>query len=290
MNSENNKEKQIEILGGIFETAKEIDDIKNKISVLSRESFPKTPKEVNINEIRDKYKKEIKIKWWIIVVTMFIAGSIGAYISESIGSIAVDIWLVGTIAYCVFITQKRNKMVNEEYDKMVEEYKKIELPKYNEEYSIWNESHREKIVKLNEELDSKKKELDDLNSQMNFIPIQYRNYEAGKYIYDVISTSNYTVSEAIEMYDRNKGLQIEQQKLNEYKEANKLSAESNRIMNNQNNLISQQNDVLTEGNKIAKEQNRTLDKMRKDNNLANAIGIVQNHNANKHLKNIDKKM
>lgn len=60
-------------------------------------------------------------------------------------------------------------------------------------------------------------------------------------------------------------------------------------MNDQNTLISQQNDVLTEGNKIAKEQNRTLDKMRKNNNLTNDIGIVQNHHANKHLKSIDKK-
>lgn len=188
-------------------------------------------------------------------------------------------------------------MIDEEYNRQIDEYYKVSLPKYNEELNIWNEKHSSEIRNLNEKLNVKKIELQNLYSQLNLIPLQYRNIEAECYIYNMISTSNYSVMEAINNYDRNKSLLIEQQRLNEIREANKLAAEKNNIIDNQNRLISQQTEALIEENKIAQEQNRlsaqqnrTLNKMRKNNNLSNTIGIFQKHNSNKHLKGINKKL
>lgn len=273
------KEKQIEILRKIIEVHKEIEEEEKKIKSLSFEKFPKDPPVVRRESVEFEINKKEKFNWWIAILTFYF----------TVG--------IGTIIYYFLYKNKKKKMIDEEYNRQIDEYYKVSLPKYNEELNIWNEKHSSEIRNLNEKLNVKKIELQNLYSQLNLIPLQYRNIEAECYIYNMISTSNYSVMEAINNYDRNKSLLIEQQRLNEIREANKLAAEKNNIIDNQNRLISQQTEALIEENKIAQEQNRlsaqqnrTLNKMRKNNNLSNTIGIFQKHNSNKHLKGINKKL
>ena len=76
--------------------------------------------------------------------------------------------------------------------------------------------------------------------------------DALQYIYDMISTSDYDVRQA-----------IEEMRLQEQQQANALAME--------------QNDLLDRQNSIA-------EKARRDANIAAAVGAVQRHNTNKTIK------
>lgn len=75
--------------------------------------------------------------------------------------------------------------------------------------------------------------------------------DALQYIYDMISTSDYDVRQAIEYFDKSQ------------QQANALAME--------------QNDLLDRQNSIA-------EKARRDANIAAAVGAVQRHNTNKTIK------
>ena len=60
--------------------------------------------------------------------------------------------------------------------------------------------------------------------------------------------------------------------------------DQNKILTDRNQIATEQNKILSKQNSILNKQNDILDKTRKNNNLANAIGIVQHHNTNKLLE------
>ncbi|MBR4305955.1 MAG: hypothetical protein IKT78_03830, partial [Ruminiclostridium sp.] len=103
------------------------------------------------------------------------------------------------------------------------------------------------------------------------IPKQYRSIDALNYIYDYISTSDFSVKEAIDAYEKNTQMQLERQRIQEQQYANELAVR-------QNNLLAEQADLLYEQNEIA-------EKARRDANIASAAQIAEMHNRNKILKN-----
>lgn len=86
--------------------------------------------------------------------------------------------------------------------------------------------------------------------------------DALQYIYDMISTSNYDVRQAIEYFNKSQQRALEEMRLQE-QQANALAME--------------QNDLLDRQNSIA-------EKARRDANIAAAVGAVQRHNTNKTIK------
>ena len=87
--------------------------------------------------------------------------------------------------------------------------------------------------------------------------------DALQYIYDMISTSDYDVRQAIEYFDKSQQRALEEMRLQEQQQANALAME--------------QNDLLDRQNSIA-------EKARRDANIAAAVGAVQRHNTNKTIK------
>ncbi len=88
------------------------------------------------------------------------------------------------------------------------------------------------------------------------IPLTYREIEKLAYILAIMESSDYTVKEAIDLYDRDRQRALDQQRL----------------------------EALAEQNAALEEQNAIADRARRDANRAAFVAAVQRHNTNKYLK------
>lgn len=131
------------------------------------------------------------------------------------------------------------------------------------ERSAWEAEHQAQIEKMEQELAQLKQELSALYVQTRIVPTQYRDAYALQYIYDMISTSDYNVRQAIDSFDKNEQRRLDIMRLQEQQQANALAME-------QNNLLDRQNSIA--------------EKVRQDANIAAAVGAVQRHNTNKSIK------
>ena len=160
-------------------------------------------------------------------------------------------------------TNRQQQEFDEAYTKAKEEYDSVRLPRYQTARSAWEAEHQTQIRKEEQELAQAKKELAALYGETRIVPAQYRRVDALQYIYDMISTSDYDVRQAIEYFDKSQQRALEEMRLQEQQQANALAME--------------QNDLLDRQNSIA-------EKARRDANIAAAVGAVQRHNTNKTIK------
>lgn len=96
----------------------------------------------------------------------------------------------------------RQQDFNEAYAKAKEEYDSVLLPRYQTARSAWEAEHQAQIRKEEQELAQAKKELAALYGETRIVPAQYRRVDALQYIYDMVSTSDYDVRQAIEYFDK----------------------------------------------------------------------------------------
>lgn len=167
--------------------------------------------------------------------------------------------------------QRRQAAADEQYRAAMKEYNEIILPAYQKEFEMWTEYCCSKIADAKDTLRDAEERLEALYADTRIVPAQYRDMAALKYIYDMISSSDYSVREAIEMYDKERQRRLEEQKIHAQQRANTLADQ-------QLQLTSEQNDLL-------QEQNAISDRARKDARNAAIIGTVQRHHTNKMLKN-----
>ncbi len=160
-------------------------------------------------------------------------------------------------------SDKKQKIFDDEYAAAKEEFDTVTMPQYKAEYANWESIKKKKVEQIKEKLSEIQRELANLYEQTRIVPIQYRSIHALQYIYDMISTSNYDVRQAIDSFDKNEQHQLDMMRLQEQQQANALAME--------------QNDLLDQQNSIA-------EKARRDANIAAAVGAVQRHNTNKTLK------
>lgn len=66
---------------------------------------------------------------------------------------------------------------------------------------------------LGNEIQSMQKELAALYETEKPVPLQYRNRKALQYIYDIISTSDYDLKQAIDSYDKLKARELEEERI-----------------------------------------------------------------------------
>lgn len=157
---------------------------------------------------------------------------------------------------------------DEDYARAKAEYENITLPKYEKDRSAWEQEHQSIIKKYEQELVRAEKELETHYDETRIVPVHYRNIDALQYIYDQVSTSNCNVQQAIESFDRNEQMKLDEMRLQAQHNANALAME-------QNELLDQQNIIA--------------EKARRDANIAAATAAVQRHNTNKNLKNLSNK-
>ena len=119
-------------------------------------------------------------------------------------------------------------------------------------------------------LNTSTEELSNHYENTKIIAMQYRTIPALQYIYDMISTSDYDIMQAIDLYDRSEQRKLDAERLEE-----------------QRRLTEQQktaNELAAVNASLLQEQNEIADKARRDANIAAAVGAVQRHNLNKTLK------
>ena len=158
---------------------------------------------------------------------------------------------------------EQQRRFDEEYEKALAEYESVLLPKYQAERSAWAAEHQAQIEKMEQELAQLKQELATLYGQTRIVPAQYRDAYALQYIYDMISTSDYDVRQAIDSFDKNEQRRLDIMRLQEQQQANALAMEQNDLLDRQNTIAA---------------------KARRDANIAAVVGTVQRHNTNKTIK------
>ncbi len=122
-------------------------------------------------------------------------------------------------------TNRQQQEFDEAYTKAKEEYDSVLLPRYQAARSAWEAEHQAQIRKEEQELTQAKKELAALYGETRIVPAQYRRVDALQYIYDMISTSDYDVRQAIEYFDKSQQRALEEMRLQEQQQANALAME-----------------------------------------------------------------
>lgn len=153
------------------------------------------------------------------------------------------------------------------YAEEKEKYDTETLPRYNEELNAWNIKKEEELLKLKTNIKNESARLSSIYESTRIVPMQYRNVEALQFIYNLVSTSDYDVTYAINSYETHRQRALEEAKLQEQQLANELADEQAKLL---------------------AEQNQIAEKARRDAKFANAVGMVQQHNRNKYLKNMSK--
>lgn len=170
--------------------------------------------------------------------------------------------------------QRRQAAADEQYQAAMEEYNK-EILAYQKELETWTEQIRSETTAARDTLHDAVEQLESLYADTKIVPAQYRDMDALEYLYDMISSSDYTIREAIEMYDKERQRRLEERKIHAQQRANTLA-------DHQLQLTCEQNDLL-------QQQNAISDRARKDARNAAIIGTVQRHHTNKMLKDAFRK-
>lgn len=118
--------------------------------------------------------------------------------------------------------------------------------------------------------------MQNLYESSKIVPRQYRSRKALRYLYDIISTSDYDIKEAIELYDRKRQLEVEEERLRAQQRANALADEQSALLDEQNALLDQQNAIANRARHEARQ--------------AAIVAAVQRHNTNKLLKERNNKI
>lgn len=170
------------------------------------------------------------------------------------------------------------------YQKRLDEWNNIIMPKYNEDKQKWTQSHLSSISKWQNEIDvvsgkryEAEQELEKLYAETKLIPIDYRNEKALSFIKQTLDTTDYDMKIAIEMYDRKLQMALDAIKIQEQQRQNALLDAQNELLDEQNAHAYMQNELLYQQNEIA-------EKARKEAKVAAAVSAVQRHNTNKYLK------
>lgn len=124
----------------------------------------------------------------------------------------------------------RMKIYKASYEKWKSDKELFENEK-NSSYDMLY-SERAKVI---EEIDSLCKDAG--------IPSAYRNTKALRYIYNILVSSNFTVIQAIEAYDRQRQRVLDEQRVSEMRRRNNLQEEYNSEMRYQSDLQEEANDI-----------------------------------------------
>lgn len=252
-------------------------------------------------------KSDLKFNWRKVLVPMFVLFLLEALcVSLSIfelfvfpiGTLSWIAWIVFCIkdhfkekkanvveisnspeyqAACAEIDKRYHDELNEaenEYNAKMDEYNKTVVVEFNKNLAIWKSEHEASLGQAKIAKDNADKELENHYNSTQVIPAKYHDIDVLDYIYSLISSSQYSLKECYNDYERNESRKLEEAKIREQQLANEL-AEA------QANLTAEQNYLIDEQNSIAK-------KTRRDQNLSNIVGIMQRHNTNKILNRKDK--
>ena len=171
---------------------------------------------------------------------------------------------------------EQQRIADEQYFAKKREYDQVTLPAYQKGFLEWKEMQEQKIAVIENELEQLRAELELHYESTKLIPLQYRQKSTLRYLYDLMSTSNYDIKAAIELYDRKAQRDLDDTRLQAQRRANALADEQSALLDEQNALLAQQNAIANQARHEARQ--------------AAIVAAVQRHNANNLLKERNEKM
>lgn len=288
--------KQVEILKEVLELEAYIDGNQCELKVLKSEKYvdaPKPPVCEAITRVYPEIKSQIKFNWKIACIPAVVIGVLMfAFWWLVLLFFPALFWI--PIYYFVIHRQKKKEDIekiknSEEYKmqcaKIDEEFNRQQeaanikyanekqiyegetLPQYQRDLAVWTEKHKQKIRQCEQDLKEAQDKLSSIYESTKIVPVQYRKIEILQYLYDIISTSNYDITYAIDNYDKYQQRILDEERLYEQQLANQLANEQAQLLY---------------------EQNQISEKARRDANVASVVSTVQRHNTNKALKDLKK--
>ncbi len=174
-----------------------------------------------------------------------------------------------------------NERLQKEYEYKLAKYKSS-LASYTTERKAWEEEHEALIKEYTEQFESISAELKDLYDSTKLIPIQYRKPDAIGYIYDFMSTSEAEIQQGLVSYDNYVQQRLTQTHINEQQIANELAARRINEQQIANEIaaksVSEQqraNSIAAYQAELSEEANYIAERTRRQQNMANAIAIIQ---------------
>ena len=132
-------------------------------------------------------------------------------------------------AECAAAEEERKKKQAEAddiYQRKMDEYNNITMPAYHKEKAEWQAKKDSLIHEIEVFLKNKMEELENIYASTKIVPLPYRKIDALQYIYHVVATSSdYSIKEAIDMYERQEQKKLDEEKIREQQEANRLARE-----------------------------------------------------------------
>lgn len=169
-----------------------------------------------------------------------------------------------------------------EYDKEYERAYKV----YEEELKQWNIENDKFEAERKKNIEECQSTIDSLRNFINEqfeslyeyggVPEKYRQLDAVRYLSKVLSTTQYTLKDALEMYDRQQLIELQNQRLAEQQRHNDLQEEAN--------------DRAAYMNELQERANEVAEKTRRDQNIANAALLHQSQKRTEMMKKHNKEM
>lgn len=139
----------------------------------------------------------------VIIISVIYLGNyddIGTIAAVSVCAIMFPI-LICILFYAVYRVKLKNELNSEEYKSRLDK-KTADTDKYYSE-----------MKQLEVKINAMQKELAALYETEKPVPLQYRNRKTLQYIYDIMSTSDYDLKQAIDSYDKLKARELEEERI-----------------------------------------------------------------------------
>lgn len=305
----NDQQQQIVVMKKVVDLEKIIEECEVDLEFLKCESFesiPCPPEKKKISREYPKVESTVKFHGGIVfaVFMALVAISVFAFERYSFGqNISILIAIAFPIIYYFAFYRPRKKAnirniensaewkqkiadlttAYDEAEKEAErvykqekkEYDEVILPAYKAALADWQKQHDAQVEKAQTTMAGASAELSALYDETKIVPTRYRSRDAVRFIYDLISSSTYDVTYAIEAYEK------ELQRQRDERTAYELAQ--------QNAHLAEQNAHLAEQNALQEEANEEARKLRRDQNIAAATAAYQRHKTNKTLDSFKKK-
>lgn len=193
------------------------------------------------------------------------------------------------------------KPINQQYEQMLIEWKNGPYAEYTQEVAEWENAEAawiaERTAIQHEKYELYKQSENELLTyihETHLIPSTYLPYGSLSAIYETLRTSNFTIKEAIELYDR--ALQREATISAGRSVVEAIQGISNSmgdmcaIMNEQTQIMFNQAQMQAANNSLLDAQLDIAYKTNRDVAIGNVVGGIQRHNTNKKLDKLMEKL
>ncbi len=168
-------------------------------------------------------------------------------------------------------TAQKQLEIDAKYQSDLEHYETTVVPNYNRDLAQWKDSQQKKIAMLEDDIRIHEETLAELYDTTKLISLTYRELWILRWLYDDMRSSDHDIRYATELLDRDR-----------QRYATMLSGRM--VTDAVNSMHSSMIDGFHCVYEAIEAGNAELARMRREQNLANVVGIAQRHHLNQFVK------